>query len=66
MGLDLEDKYPQRVKNFLWHLYRNCVPTKMCLLDKGVGCPSSCVMCRVGIEYNSRVKIGAEYNSNLI
>ncbi|XP_058747206.1 uncharacterized protein LOC131620218 [Vicia villosa] len=36
-------KTPPRVKNFLWRLCRDCVPTRRRLLDKGVSCPAICV-----------------------
>ncbi|XP_058767513.1 uncharacterized protein LOC131641227 [Vicia villosa] len=31
-------KAPPRVKNFMWRLCRDCVPTRRRLLDKGVNC----------------------------
>lgn len=34
----LKTKTLQRVKNFLWCLCRNCVPTRMRLIDKDIQC----------------------------
>ena len=38
-------KVPPKVKNLLWRICRGCLPTRARLLDKGVNCPSTCVMC---------------------
>lgn len=43
---------PPRVKNFMWRLCKDCVPTRRRLLDKGINCPSNCVYCRDGEENN--------------
>ncbi|XP_058756815.1 uncharacterized protein LOC131630038 [Vicia villosa] len=48
-------KIPPRVKNFLWCLCRNCVPTRVRLIDKGVGCLDSCVICGSGFENNNHL-----------
>ncbi|XP_058742674.1 uncharacterized protein LOC131615213 [Vicia villosa] len=48
-------KIPPRVKNFLWRLCRNCVPTRTRLIDKGVGCPDSCVIYGNGYENNNHL-----------
>lgn len=32
-------KVPPKVKNLIWRVCRNCLPTRARLLDKGVHCP---------------------------
>lgn len=36
---------PLKVRNFVWRVCQNCVPTKTRLLEKGVDCPSVCEVC---------------------
>ncbi|GAU38127.1 hypothetical protein TSUD_318140 [Trifolium subterraneum] len=36
---------PPKIKNFIWRLCRNCIPTRTRLLQKGVNCPCNCVLC---------------------
>jgi len=38
-------KLPQKIKNFMWHICRNCLPTRVRLLAKGVDCPNICDIC---------------------
>jgi len=38
-------KVPPKVKNLLWRMCRGCLPTRVCLLDKGVVCPTNCASC---------------------
>jgi hypothetical protein len=38
-------KVPPKVKNLIWRVCRNCLPTRARLLDKGVHCPSLCALC---------------------
>ena len=33
-------KLPPKVKNFLWRVCRNCLPTRVRLQSKGVQCPA--------------------------
>jgi hypothetical protein len=41
-------KLPQKVKNLMWSVCRNCLPTRTRLIQKGVDCPSSCILCDSG------------------
>jgi hypothetical protein len=36
---------PPKVKNLLWRICRHCCPTRARLRDKGIECPTSCVLC---------------------
>jgi hypothetical protein len=38
-------KVPPKIKNLVWRICRNVVPTRRRLQDKGVQCPLDCVMC---------------------
>ena len=38
-------KLPPKIKNFLWRICRNCLPTRMRLITKGVQCPPTCAIC---------------------
>ncbi|XP_024634702.1 uncharacterized protein [Medicago truncatula] len=40
-------KLPPKVKNFIWRVCRNCLPTRMRLITKGVNCPTSCAICDI-------------------
>jgi hypothetical protein len=48
-------KVPMKVKNLLWRICRECLPTRARLLDKGVNCTSLCVMCEQSYEDASHV-----------
>lgn len=41
---------PPKVKNFIWRVCRNCLPTRMRLKDKGVNCTSICNFCEGNFE----------------
>ncbi|KAK2370998.1 hypothetical protein QL285_083995 [Trifolium repens] len=43
-------KVPPKIKKILWQVCRNCLPTRVCLHDRGVDCPDSCVLCDAGNE----------------
>jgi hypothetical protein len=43
-------KIPLKVKNFMWRICRNCLPTRVRLTDKVVKCPMDCTLCTVGSE----------------
>jgi len=36
-----------KVKNFLWRVCRNCLPTRLRLKSRGVLCQGSCVVCTI-------------------
>ena len=38
-------KVPPKVKNLIWRMCRGCLLTCVCLLDKGVTCPTNCANC---------------------
>ena len=38
-------KVPPKIKNLVWRICRDVVPTMRRLQDKGVQCPLSCVVC---------------------
>jgi hypothetical protein len=38
-------KTPPKIKNLIWRICRNVVPTRRRLQDKGVQCPLTCVVC---------------------
>jgi hypothetical protein len=39
-----------KVKNFMWRVCRNCLPTCIRIQDKGINCPDQCVLCDARIE----------------
>jgi hypothetical protein len=47
-------KVPPKIKNLIWRMCRNVIPTRQRLQDKGVQCPLTCVvltvlsLCRFG------------------
>jgi len=43
-------KIPPKVKQFIWRICRNCLPTRVRLKDKGVACPMKCTLCTVSNE----------------
>jgi len=43
-------KMPPRVKNFIWRICRNCIPTRMRIRDKGVNCDTVCSLCNTTEE----------------
>ena len=45
-------KAPPKVKNFIWRLCRNVLPTRMRIKEKGVNCAPNCVLCDVNEEDN--------------
>jgi hypothetical protein len=38
-------KVPPKIKNLMWRMCRNVIPTRRRLQDKGVQCPLTCVVC---------------------
>jgi ribonuclease HI len=38
-------KVPPKIKNMMWRMCRNVIPTRRRLQDKGVQCPLTCVVC---------------------
>ncbi|GAU18498.1 hypothetical protein TSUD_366810 [Trifolium subterraneum] len=36
---------PPKIKNLLWRICRHCCPTRVRLQDKGIECPTDCVLC---------------------
>ncbi|MCH98629.1 ribonuclease H protein, partial [Trifolium medium] len=50
-------KAPPKIKNFMWRLCRNCIPTRTRLLQKGVNCPNNCVLCDEEAEDNLHILI---------
>jgi hypothetical protein len=38
-------KVQPKVKNMVWRVCRECLPTRVRLKSRGVNCPSSCVFC---------------------
>jgi hypothetical protein len=43
-------KAPPKVKNFMWRVCRNVLPTRMRINDKGVNCISACSLCDASDE----------------
>jgi hypothetical protein len=43
-------KIPPKVKNLLWRIGRNVLPTRMRLNSRGVHCPTNCSVCNEGDE----------------
>ena len=48
-------KLPPKVKNFLWRVCRNCLPTRVRLQSKGVQCPAQCAVCEESDEDSSHL-----------
>jgi hypothetical protein len=34
-----------KVKNLVWRVCGGCFPTRVCLVSRGVTCPTECVVC---------------------
>jgi hypothetical protein len=56
-------KLSPKIKNFLWHICRNCLPTRLRLLAKGVDCPNICVVCNDHDEDGKHLFF--EYNKSI-
>jgi len=41
----LKLKLPPKVNNFLWHVCKNFLPTRMWLHGRGITCPTVCAVC---------------------
>jgi len=48
-----------KVKNLIWRMCRDCLPTRVRLLDKGVDCTTQCVSCDSNHEDLSHVFFSA-------
>ncbi|PNX93528.1 pentatricopeptide repeat-containing protein, partial [Trifolium pratense] len=48
-------KVPPKVKNLIWRSCRGCFPTRVRHRDKGIDCPSNCVVCNDNFEDTSHV-----------
>ncbi|CAJ2645584.1 unnamed protein product [Trifolium pratense] len=46
---------PPKIKNFIWRLCRNCIPTRARLIQKGVNCPDICALCENEQENNLHI-----------
>jgi hypothetical protein len=44
-------KVPPKVKNFMWCIFRKCLPTRMRLKYKEVTCSINCAFCTMGNDY---------------
>jgi len=49
-NLEAQDFPNVKEKNIMWKIYRNCLPTRVRLKDKGVICPISCTLCMMGCD----------------
>jgi len=58
-------KVPPKVKNFMWRIVRNVLPTGMRLRDKRVNCPDNCVLCDSGVETNFHLFFSCPNSSNV-
>jgi len=48
-------KVPPKIRNFVWRVCRDCFPTRVRLLSRGIHCPNVCVMCGTNYEDNIHV-----------
>jgi len=48
-------KMPPKIKNLVWRICRNCLPTRRRLRDKGVNCTANCALCRLSEEDSLRL-----------
>jgi len=46
---------PPKIKNLVWRICRNCLPTRRRLRDKGVNCTANCALCRLSEEDSLRL-----------
>jgi hypothetical protein len=53
-------KVPPRVKNLVWRVCRDCFPTSVRLIRRGVNCPSACVKCDDPHEDNYHIFFSLE------
>jgi hypothetical protein len=58
-------KAPPKVKNLLWRICRNCVPTRVRLRTRGVDCPSVCALCNVEEEDTKHVFFNCPSSQNV-
>jgi len=48
------NKIPPRIKNFLWHVTRGCLPTRLRLHTRGVVCPLHTRQCSRDIHLSQK------------
>lgn len=48
-------KIPPKIINFVWHVCRDCFPTRTRLSSRGVHCSTDCVLCGSNYEDNIHV-----------
>ncbi|CAJ2636059.1 unnamed protein product [Trifolium pratense] len=48
-------KIPPKVKNLIWRIGRDVLPTRKKLNSRGVQCPMHCVVCNDGDEYSTHI-----------
>jgi hypothetical protein len=58
-------KAPPKIKNFIWRLCQNCIPTRTRLLEKGVNCSGDCVLCDADIEDNMHIFMSCNINKQV-
>jgi len=58
-------KVPPKLKNFMWRLTRNVLPTRMRLWDKKVNCRGTCVLCNSAEEHNFHLFFGCPSSCNI-
>lgn len=56
---------PPKVKNFVWRVCRNCLPTRSRLGDKGVNCRSLCCCCDNNIETSCHLFFACSLSRNV-
>jgi ribonuclease HI len=55
-------KIPPRVKNLLWRIGRNVLPTRVRLNSRGIQCPENCAICNDGVEDSIHVLFLCPHN----
>ncbi|GAU38731.1 hypothetical protein TSUD_208420 [Trifolium subterraneum] len=59
-----QTQMPPKIKNFMWRICRNCLPTRARLHDRGVTCPINCVLCDAGDEDSNHLFFSCQNSIN--
>jgi hypothetical protein len=55
----------QKLKNIIYRICRNCLPTRTRLRDKGVNCTAICALCNMNEEDNIHLLFHCPSNKNI-
>jgi len=58
-------KSPPKVRNLIWRICRDCLPTRKKLQERGVNCPSSCPVFDNSVEQTIQLLFGCQFNNEV-